>query len=60
LISDALRAAYRERGIELIPPIAGSRAFIDELRLRDTRAPEVVLACNAREMARVSDETPDE
>jgi hypothetical protein len=48
LISEALRAAYTQRGIKLIPPSAGSRACIDELRLRDARAPEVVLACDAR------------
>jgi len=57
LISDALRSAYRQRGIELISPSAGSRAFMDELTLRTSGAPEVVLARNARQMARAGDET---
>jgi NAD(P)-dependent dehydrogenase (short-subunit alcohol dehydrogenase family) len=59
LISDALRAAYTERGIRLIPPGAGSRACIDELRLRDTRAPEVVLACDARRIVDGGERPPD-
>lgn len=42
MLSDGLRRIYRERGIGLIEPDAGSRAFLDELR-RGEDAPEVVL-----------------
>jgi NAD(P)-dependent dehydrogenase (short-subunit alcohol dehydrogenase family) len=60
LISDALRTAYTQRGIELIPVVAGSQAFIEELSRGDARAPEVVLACNARGLAHAGVESADE
>ena len=54
LMSEALRKAYVQRGFDLISTLAGSRAFFAELGRRETNAPEVVLACNAREIGRAS------
>jgi NAD(P)-dependent dehydrogenase (short-subunit alcohol dehydrogenase family) len=52
MVSDGLRAAYAERGIGLIPPPLGGRAFLEEIRRREEHASEVVLACNIRRLAR--------
>jgi acyl transferase domain-containing protein len=52
MVSEALRAAYAERGIGLISPSLGGRAFLEEVRRRDEHASEVVLACNIRRIAR--------
>jgi hypothetical protein len=43
MLSDGLRRAYRERGIGLIAPAAGTRAFVEEIGGAH-REPEVVLA----------------
>ena len=59
LMSEALRKAYVQRGFDLISTLAGSRAFLAELSRCDTNAPEVVLACNAREIGRASAEMSD-
>jgi len=59
LISEALRKAYVQRGIDLISKLAGSKAFVAELNRRETNAPEVVLACNAREIGRADAGLPD-
>ncbi len=54
MISDELRSAYRERGIQLIPAAAGARSLLEELRLGKTADAEVVLACSARRIASLS------
>jgi NAD(P)-dependent dehydrogenase (short-subunit alcohol dehydrogenase family) len=59
LISEALRKAYVQRGIDLISTLAGSKAFFAELGRREANAPEVVLACNAREIGRADAGLPD-
>jgi hypothetical protein len=50
MVSDGLRRVYASRGIELIPVEAGTRAFLDELRLPAGSA-EVVIAASVERMA---------
>jgi len=51
MMSEGLRSAYRERGIELIPVEAGIDSLMEELRRPEPGEPEVVLTCSPRELA---------
>jgi hypothetical protein len=51
MMSEGLRSAYRERGIELIPVEAGIDSLMEELRRAVPGEPEVVLTCSPRELA---------
>ncbi len=50
MVSDELRRAYASRGIQLIPVEVGTRAFLDELRLREGSA-EVIVSASIENMA---------
>jgi NAD(P)-dependent dehydrogenase (short-subunit alcohol dehydrogenase family) len=52
MVSDELRRLYDSRGIELIPIEAGTRVFLDELRL-PAGGSEVVIAASVEQMAKV-------
>ena len=51
MLSDGLRQAYQERGIELIPIKQGVEALLDELCRQSSQVPEVVLTCSPHEFA---------
>jgi NAD(P)-dependent dehydrogenase (short-subunit alcohol dehydrogenase family) len=51
MVGDELRRLYATRGIELIPVEAGTRAFLDEVRLPAGSA-EVIIAASVEQMAR--------
>jgi NAD(P)-dependent dehydrogenase (short-subunit alcohol dehydrogenase family) len=52
MVSEGLKAAYRSRGIRLISPDAGGKAFLEEMRRGKEPAPEVILACDVDAIAR--------
>jgi acyl transferase domain-containing protein/short-subunit dehydrogenase len=51
MMSAGLRAAYKERGIDLIPVDAGVESLLAELRRTSSGEPEVILTCSPRELA---------
>ena len=51
MVSDGLRAAYANRGIELIQAEDGARSLLEELCLPETHEAEVVLTCTPRQIA---------
>ncbi len=51
MIPDTLRAAYRKRGIALIPIETGVRCLLDELSQQEARQAEVVLTCTPDRIA---------
>jgi NAD(P)-dependent dehydrogenase (short-subunit alcohol dehydrogenase family) len=52
MVSDGLKAVYRQRGIRLISPDDGGKAFCDEIGRGRDSAPEVVLACDVDAISR--------
>ena len=51
MLSEPLRRAYAQRGIGLISPAAGRRAFLEEVACGAPQAAEVVLACTVERLA---------
>lgn len=54
MMSQTLKSAYRQRGIELIGEAAGRDAFLKELARNGDAAAQVMLTCSARRLVELS------